>query len=119
MSTHHIEQGDIEALATILESEKNNHCRTRGLCFGLFMFSLVMLFNQPRTAGADVQMETMTQVLIDAALKVGGRYYLPYRLHATREQFYRAYLQAERFFALKRKHDPDEVFQNQFYLKYK
>jgi hypothetical protein len=39
----HIEQSDIEALATILEAEKLNHCRTRGLCLGLFVFSLVML----------------------------------------------------------------------------
>jgi len=43
MSVHHIEQSDIEALALILEAEKQNHCRTRGLCFGLFLFSLVML----------------------------------------------------------------------------
>jgi hypothetical protein len=43
MSAHHIEQDDIEALAAILEAEKLNHCRTRGLCFGLFLFSLVML----------------------------------------------------------------------------
>lgn len=43
MSTTHIEQGDIEALAEILEAEKQHHCRTRGLCFGLFLFSLVML----------------------------------------------------------------------------
>ena len=60
----------------------------------------------------------MTQELIDAALTAGGRYYLPYRLHATPEQFRRAYPQADEFFELKRVHDPDELFQNQFYLKY-
>jgi hypothetical protein len=43
MTTHHIEQGDLEALAEILEAERLNHCRTRGLCFGLFLFSLVMM----------------------------------------------------------------------------
>jgi hypothetical protein len=43
---------------------------------------------------------------------------LPYRLHATPEQFRRAYPQAEEFFALKRKYDPEELFQNQFYRKY-
>jgi len=83
------------------------------------MFSLVMLFNQPRTPEADARMEAMTQELIDAALAAGGRYYLPYRLHATREQFYSAYPQAEEFFRLKRLYDPDELFQNQFYVKYK
>lgn len=56
--------------------------------------------------------------LIDAALKHEGRYYLPYRLHATAEQFHSAYPQAGEFFALKRKFDPGELFQNQFYVKY-
>jgi hypothetical protein len=44
---------------------------------------------------------------------------LPYRLHATPEQFRRAYPEADRFFALKRQHDRDELFQNEFYLKYR
>ena len=82
------------------------------------VFSLVMLFQQQRTAAADEAMGAMTRELIDAALDLGGRYYLPYRLHATREQFQRAYPQADAFFALKRTYDPNEVFQNQFYLKY-
>jgi FAD/FMN-containing dehydrogenase len=82
------------------------------------MYSLVMLFNQPRTPEGDTRMEAMTRALIDAALKAGGRYYLPYRLHATRKQFERAYPQAAEFFRLKRQYDPDELFQNQFYLKY-
>ncbi len=47
-------------------------------------------------------MEALTRELIDAALACGGRYYLPYRLHATPEQFRAAYPQAERFFKLKR-----------------
>jgi FAD/FMN-containing dehydrogenase len=82
------------------------------------MVSLVMLFNQQRTADGDTQMQSLTAELIDAALALGGRYYLPYRLHATPEQFGRAYPQAEQFFALKRRYDPDELFQNQLYLKY-
>jgi hypothetical protein len=43
MSEHHFEQGDIEALADILESERLTHCRTRGYCFGLFLFSFILL----------------------------------------------------------------------------
>lgn len=82
------------------------------------MFGLVILFNQPRTAEADLAMAAMTRELIDVALGLGGTYYLPYRLHATREQFHRAYPQAAQFFALKRKYDPTEVFQNQFYVTY-
>ena len=78
------------------------------------MLSLVMLFSHE----GEVQMAKLTQDLIAAALKHGGRYYLPYRLHATPEEFAEAYPQAKAFFALKRKYDPDELFQNEFYLKY-
>ena len=49
---------------------------------------------------------------------LGGRYYLPYRLHATIEQFNRAYPQAQQFFQLKRQYDPEELFQNEWYRKY-
>jgi len=82
------------------------------------MFALVMLFNQPTTAAGDSRTEALTRELIDAALDHGGRYYLPYRLHATRQQFARAYPQGADFFAAKRRYDPGELFQNEFYLKY-
>jgi FAD/FMN-containing dehydrogenase len=82
------------------------------------MLAFVMLFNQPRQAGADAIMETITREMIDAALACGGRYYLPYRLHGTTDQFHRAYPQAAEFFAKKRHYDPDGIFRNQFYRKY-
>jgi FAD/FMN-containing dehydrogenase len=82
------------------------------------MFALVLLFNQERSADADAKMQALTRELIDAALALGGRYYLPYRLHATQEQFERAYPMASDFFQLKRNYDPQEVFQNGFYTMY-
>jgi FAD/FMN-containing dehydrogenase len=82
------------------------------------MFALVMLFNQPRTQAADETMRAFSSEMLDAVLDCGGRYYLPYRLHASPEQFRRAYPQAAEFFAKKRQHDPDGLFRNQFYLKY-
>lgn len=82
------------------------------------LFGLVMLFHQQRTIADDQVMESLSQALVEAALSVGGRYYLPYRLHSTPEQFHRAYPQARRFFELKRRYDPTELFQNQFYVKY-
>jgi FAD/FMN-containing dehydrogenase len=80
--------------------------------------AVVMYFHQPRTPEADREMAPMTRELIDAALSVGGRYYLPYRLHATREQFRAAYPMADEFFAAKRRWDPKEIFQNRFYATY-
>jgi FAD/FMN-containing dehydrogenase len=82
------------------------------------MFAFVMLFSQRRTEDADRKMEAMTRELIDASLACGGRYYLCYRPHATREQFARAYPQAAEFFDRKRHYDPDEVFRNKFYDQY-
>lgn len=80
--------------------------------------ALVFFFSQLRTAEADGAMQRLTRELIDEALLAGGRYYLPYRLHATRSQFERAYPSHAAFFTLKRAVDPDEVFQNQFYRAY-
>ncbi len=82
------------------------------------MVAFVMFFNQARTATADARMESMTREMIDSAISHGGRYYLPYRLHATVRQLHRAYPQAREFFELKRQYDPRETFQNQFYVKY-
>jgi FAD/FMN-containing dehydrogenase len=82
------------------------------------VLAFVMFFSQPRSAAADSKMQAMTIELVDAALQAGGEYYLPYRLHATPEQFRRAYPQADKFFDFKRHYDPKELFQNEFYLKY-
>jgi hypothetical protein len=82
------------------------------------MFGLVLLFHQRRDAAAEATMKVMTQELIDVALACGGRYYLPYRPHATQEQFLRAYPMAKEFVALKQKYDPQGIFDNQFYANY-
>jgi FAD/FMN-containing dehydrogenase len=80
--------------------------------------AFVMFFSQRRTKAADSDMEQLTQELIDASLQSGGRYYLPYRLHASPEEFRAAYPQSKDFFRLKRKYDPSEIFENELYLKY-
>ena len=56
--------------------------------------------------------------LIDAALSVGGSYYLPYQIHATETQFLRAYPRTREFFALKRRLDPTNKFRNELLDKY-
>ncbi len=48
------------------------------------------------------------------AQQEGGTYYLPYCLHASPEQFARAYPQGREFFERKRAYDPDELFHNEF-----
>jgi hypothetical protein len=82
------------------------------------MFALVMLLNQRRDAAGEQKMTGAAQEIIDAALRHGGKYYLPYRLHATPQQFAAAYPQAPEFFSLKWKYGPDELFQNEFSRRY-
>lgn len=82
------------------------------------MFGFVMLFSQERTKAGDDKMRPMTQELIDAALDSGGRFYLPYRLHATKEQFERGYPQAREWVELKHKYDPEGMFQNRLFEQY-
>jgi len=82
------------------------------------MIAFVMFFGQDRTAAADRDMENMTRELVEASLNSGGRYYLPYPLHASPEQFRTAYPKANEFFRLKTTYDPEDLFQNEFYLKY-
>ena len=82
------------------------------------MIAFVMFFDQRRSASAEEDMEQLTRELIDAALRLDGRYYLPYRLHASDDQFQAAYPQAKEFFRLKQKYDPNDLFENQLHLKY-
>lgn len=83
------------------------------------MLGFVMLYNQPMTKSGEQNMLLLTRRLIDIAITLKGTYYLPYRLHASKEQFYRAYPNADNFFALKKQYDSLEVFQNTFYNTYK
>lgn len=82
------------------------------------MFAFVMFFNQAMTDEAEKDMRALTTELIDAALGLGGTYYLPYRPHATHEQLAAGYPMAGDFFARKRIYDPDDRFVNKFYLNY-
>jgi FAD/FMN-containing dehydrogenase len=82
------------------------------------MFSLVFLFHQRRTEDADRATAACERDLIEVALACGGTYYLPYRPHATREQFARAYPMARAFMEAKLRHDAHETFSNEFYRRY-
>jgi FAD/FMN-containing dehydrogenase len=57
--------------------------------------------------------------LIDMAIRRGGSYYLTYHRFATREQVLACYPQFPTFLRLKRKYDPEERFQSDWYRHYK
>lgn len=75
-------------------------------------FAFVMYYKQRVRENAKLRVAIWTRELIDAALSVGGSYYLPYQVHATDEQFHRAYPKARELFQLKDKIDPNYRFRN-------
>lgn len=57
--------------------------------------------------------------LIDIGIRHGGSYFPTYHKHATREQVVACYPQFPEFLKLKRKFDPGEVFQSDWYRHYR
>jgi hypothetical protein len=57
--------------------------------------------------------------LIDIAIHHGGSYFLTYHRHATREQVLACYPAFGEFLAAKQRHDPEEVFQSDWYRHYR
>jgi FAD/FMN-containing dehydrogenase len=78
----------------------------------------VLLFSQEMTARAEADMARMTREMIDAVLAIGGSYYLPYRPHATVDQFRRCYARSGDFIALKRQIDPGLRLRNALWDSY-
>lgn len=78
----------------------------------------VLLFSQEKSVRGEADMARMTHELIERVLAIGGTYYLPYRPHATLDQFKLGYRRAFEFAAAKRKFDPNLTFQNGFWSNY-
>ncbi len=73
----------------------------------------------PHTAEGLAKAATDFQRLIDRALRHNGSYYLTYHRWARRDQIMRCHPQFVEFLRLKRKYDPDERFQSDWYRHYK
>lgn len=78
----------------------------------------VLLFSQEKTVRAEADMARLSHELIERVLSIGGTYYLPYRPHATLDQFKRAYPRAAEFAARKRELDKAMTFRNRFWDNY-
>lgn len=57
--------------------------------------------------------------MIDRAIEFGGRYYLTYHRYAEQRQVQTCYPQLTEFLHLKKKYDPRECFQSDWYRHYK
>lgn len=78
----------------------------------------VMSFSQEKTVRAEADMKRMTQELIERVIGIGGAYYLPYRPHATLDQFARTYAGSEAFATTKRQIDPALLLRNNLWDTY-
>jgi hypothetical protein len=65
------------------------------------------------------RLDAAFRALIDLAIARGGSYYLTYHRFATREQVTKCHPQFASFLALKKKYDPDERFQSDWYRHYR
>ena len=72
----------------------------------------VMSFSQEMSPDGEVDMIETTERLIDRIVALGGAFYLPYRLHARRDQIEKAYPNVARFVERKRFYDPGLLFRN-------
>ncbi|MGE0206918.1 MAG: FAD-binding protein [Candidatus Babeliales bacterium] len=82
-------------------------------------FAFVLFINHKRTSTALENMRKMTRELINEINSIGGTYYLPYQLYATKEQLNTIYPRFKEFLSLKKNVDPEERFVNHFYMHYK
>lgn len=82
------------------------------------VFSFVLYYKQRTGKAARQEAGAWTRAMIDAALRFGGRYYLPYQLHATRAQFEQAYPEVAALRSLKRHVDPEGRFSNSLWARY-
>jgi FAD/FMN-containing dehydrogenase len=81
-------------------------------------FAFVLYHKQRTRDNAKNRVAVWTRELIDAAISVGGTYYLPYQPHATPDQFHAGYPRAQELFALKRRVDPEFRFRNVLWDRY-
>jgi FAD/FMN-containing dehydrogenase len=80
---------------------------------------MVVNLHVPHTEDGHKRTGDAFRDLIDMALARGGSYYLTYHRHARRDQVLAAYPQLPEFLRAKRRYDPDERFQSDWYRHYR
>lgn len=82
------------------------------------VFAFVVYYNQKTSISARREVAVWTRELIDAAISVGGWYYLPYQLHGSLAQVKKAYPRFDEYCELKKKYDPNGKLSNSLLEKY-
>jgi FAD/FMN-containing dehydrogenase len=79
------------------------------------VFAFVVYYRQGTSEKAQQEVKLWSQEIIEVLITENGTYYLPYQLHATTEQFMKAYPGANDFFDLKQQVDPNNRFRNKLW----
>jgi FAD/FMN-containing dehydrogenase len=82
------------------------------------VFAFVVYYRQGTSPDDKQVVGNWTREMISQIISVGGAYYLPYQIHATDDQFHRAYPRYQDYFNLKKKLDPDYKFRNKLWDRY-
>jgi FAD/FMN-containing dehydrogenase len=82
------------------------------------VFSFVLYHKQRTWDLAQEAVASWTRELVAAALAHGGRYYLPYQMHATPQQFEKAYPEVAALRRVKAETDPQGKLMNELWRKY-
>ncbi|GAL84271.1 FAD binding domain protein [Sporocytophaga myxococcoides] len=82
------------------------------------VFAFVLYYKQGTKQANKDDVRKWTQQLIDASISCDGTYYLPYQIHASNEQFFKAYPNADSLFRLKKQIDPTYKFRNKLWETY-
>ena len=82
------------------------------------VFAFVVYYKQGVNPEDRLIVGNWTREMISEVLTVGGSYYLHYQIHATDDQFHRAYPRYQEYFDLKKKVDPDYKLTNKLWDRY-
>ena len=81
-------------------------------------FAIVLYFSTKVDDSSITEAAKWTQALVQQAIDLGGRHYLPYQRWPTRKQVESAYPMLQEFAEFKKHYDPQQTFTHRFYQDY-
>jgi decaprenylphospho-beta-D-ribofuranose 2-oxidase len=113
-----LEEGELNVVSSTIRYVKANDETELSYCPREDCFAIIQMSNVGLEPEAQEHAKEVTRLLVDAAIRHRGTYYLTYQLYPTQEQLFTAYPRAEHVFERKRFYDPSELFMSTFYKQY-
>ena len=83
------------------------------------MYGFVVYYKVPRTLTGIQTIQAFTSELVEYLISIKARYYLCYGSYYTQSQLTTMYPEIRTLVALKTQYDPDTLFTNEWYEKYR